>query len=150
MSPGPGVHTVDAEQVYGREVIRPITARVREALAKHFNITEPLYCDYAAAAQSLEGMAHERHADAVTLNGFPNHTPWRVVTAMLYLNDFGTDFTGGQLHFPHIGKVIDPVAGRLVGFRCDAVHTHEVPMIQSGVRRALAFWFTHDQSWERA
>jgi predicted 2-oxoglutarate/Fe(II)-dependent dioxygenase YbiX len=150
ITPAPGRHDTEATAVYGRDVIAPIVLDVQSALAQHFGLTEPIYCDYAAASQSTQGMSHQRHADAVTLTGEPNHTPWRVVTAMLYLNDYGADFTGGgELHFPNIDQTVIPRAGRLVGFRCDAIHTHEVPQIQTGSRRALAFWFTHDPSWDQ-
>ena len=66
---------------------------------------------------------------------------------MLYLNSYGTDFGGGVLHFTRLGQVVEPTAGLLVGFRCDGAHTHEVPAVQWGTRRALAFWFTTDPAW---
>jgi predicted 2-oxoglutarate/Fe(II)-dependent dioxygenase YbiX len=149
MTPTHGRHDAESTLVYGRDVMTPIVLNVRDALSEHFDLTETIYCDYAAASQSTPGMSHQRHADAVTLDGEPNHTSWRLVTAMLYLNDCGTDFTGGELHFPLLPQTVIPKAGRLVGFRCDAIHTHEVPQIQTGTRRALAFWFTYDASWNQ-
>jgi predicted 2-oxoglutarate/Fe(II)-dependent dioxygenase YbiX len=92
-------------------------------------------------------MGHVLHADAETLDGGENHTSWRLVTAMLYLNTCGVDFKGGQIVFPRIGQTVEPKAGLLVGFRCDGIHAHQVPEVTSGERRALAFWFTKDNRW---
>lgn len=144
MSPPPGRHDVNAAPLYGTEVAVSLGTRISEVLADFYSITDPLVCDYLAASQSLPGMGHVEHADAVTPAGDPNHTPWRLVTAMLYLNTHGADFTGGELVFPRLNQSVYPVAGRLVGFRCDAVHTHSVPAVESGTRRAVAAWFTTD------
>jgi hypothetical protein len=65
------------------------------------------------------------------------------------LNTRGVDFHGGEIRFPLMGRSVDPIAGRLVGFRCDTVHTHEAPPVAFGVRRALAFWCTFDQAHAR-
>lgn len=142
--PGDGRADVNAYDVYPASLMDAIVHRTSDALAGHFGITEPLFCDYAAASMMTPGMSHTQHADNETADGHPNHTAWRIVTAMLYLNDNPRDFEGGELVFPRIGQTVTPKPGLLVGFRCDGVHTHEVAPVILGVRRALAMWFTHD------
>ena len=143
-----GRHDCHARLVFDPGLVADLVRQVSEQLRAWFGIEEPLYCDYAAATRSTEGMSHVAHADAETLDGEPNHTHWRLVTAMLYLNTMGEDFTGGELEFPRLGQVVQPVAGRLVGFRCDGIHTHAVPAVTSGERRAMAFWYTRDPQWQ--
>lgn len=118
-----------------------LTERVRLALANHYPRLPPLASDYVAYTLLKVGASHPLHADAVKLDGSPNHTPQRVVTAMLYLGSEGKDFTGGSIRFPALGTTIRPVAGTLVGFRCDLSHRHEVPRVTRGERHAVAFWF---------
>lgn len=121
--------------------------RVSDDLRAFYGITEPLFADYVALTASSPGMSHVLHADAETLDGSPNHTRWRTVTAMIYLNTQGQDFAGGSIQFPRIDVEIAPKAGRMVGFRCDGIHAHEVPAVTSGVRRAVAMWFTPDPEY---
>lgn len=121
--------------------------QISDDLKDFYGIKEDLYADYVALTASEIGMSHVLHSDAETLDGEPNHTSWRWVTAMLYLNTQGEDFNGGSIVFPRIGIEIPPKAGRLVGFRCDGIHAHEVPPVASGIRRAVAIWFTPDEKY---
>lgn len=121
--------------------------RISDDLKEFYKIQEPLYADLVVLTASDPGMSHILHADSETLEGTPNHTSWRVVTAMLYLNTKGVDFEGGDIAFPRIDRVLAPKAGRMVGFRCDGIHAHEVPPVTSGIRRAVAVWFTHDENY---
>jgi predicted 2-oxoglutarate/Fe(II)-dependent dioxygenase YbiX len=121
--------------------------RASDDLKAFYGIEEPLYADYIALTASSVGMFHILHADAETLEGSPNHTAWRWVTAMIYLNTQGEDFEGGSIVFPRIDKEISPKAGQIVGFRCDGIHAHEVTPITSGVRRAIAVWFTPNERY---
>jgi predicted 2-oxoglutarate/Fe(II)-dependent dioxygenase YbiX len=145
--PAPGRHDVSALHVMGRTEMHSLADQVGAALAAHFEIPERLHCDYAAASKSGPGMGHVEHADSETLDGDPSHTPWRTVTAMIYLNTQDVDFGGGDLTFTRLGVTIAPKAGLLVGFRCDGIHTHKVPPVTWGERRALAFWYTTDPAW---
>lgn len=121
--------------------------RISDDLKEFYGIQEPIFADYVALTASEIGMSHVLHADAETLDGEPNHSSWRWVTAMLYLNTQNEDFEGGSIVFPRIGIEVSPKAGRLVGFRCDGIHAHEVPTVTSGLRRAIAIWFTPDESY---
>lgn len=142
VQPPAGRHDVSAEGLPPE-----VVWRISDLLRAQYGIDGPLFCDYAAATASRPGMGHVLHADAETLEGEPNHTAWRKVTAMLYLNSQGPDFAGGSLLFPRLGIEVRPRAGLLVGFRCDGIHAHRVPPVTRGVRRALAFWFTTNRSF---
>lgn len=129
------------------DVLNETVWKVSDDLKAFYEIAEPLYADYVALTASDPGQSHVLHADSETLDGEPNHTSWRVVTAMIYLNTKGKDFGGGSIVFPRIGAEIQPRAGRMVGFRCDGIHAHEVPGITFGIRRAVAMWFTSDERY---
>lgn len=144
----PARHDVSASQSLGHEFVRPIVWAVSDLLATFYEVEAPLFCDYAAATASKPGMGHELHADAVKQDGTENHTPHRLVTAMLYLNQQGRDFGGGSLEFPNLQRTIAPRTGLLVGFRCDLLHSHRVPPVEWGERRALAFWFTTSHTYK--
>jgi len=124
--------------------LRAILETVGRRLEDHFGLPR-LYPDYTAYTTVLEGGSHILHADAVKLDGTPNHTPDRVATVMLYLNDGTKDFAGGLLVFPKLHREIVPRAGRLVGFMCGLEHMHEVTKVEWGVRHSIAIWFTLDK-----
>jgi hypothetical protein len=62
-------------------------------------------------------------------------------SALLYLSDYGTDFTGGEIIFPKQNLTIYPTKGMLVFFRGDLEHPHEVNTIISGNRYAIVTFF---------
>jgi hypothetical protein len=122
------------------EAAARLSLDVAERLRAHFALP-PLYIDYCAYTRLRPGGSHPLHSDAVTLDGRPNHTRWRIASAMLYLSDGETDFAGGGLHFPWLGIKITPRVGLLVGFLTTLDYQHEVPPVTSGMRDALAIWF---------
>lgn len=125
--------------------IGQLSAMVRRELFAMYPITDPLKTDYVVFSRMYPGGFHKLHADATTLEGKDNHCPWRVATAMLYLGEWWTDFTGGELIFPVMGTRIKAKPGMLVGFLCGLDHQHEVPEVESGVRDSIAFWFRTDK-----
>ena len=68
----------------------------------------------------------------------PNHTPNRKFTAIAYLN---SDFTGGELIFPHRNLTIKPEPGLVVAFPCDHNFVHQVAKVLTGKRYSLPIWF---------
>jgi predicted 2-oxoglutarate/Fe(II)-dependent dioxygenase YbiX len=131
------------------EVLKSLVRPIREA-AKEYIISRidtghtVIYPEYSMLAKMCEGDKHELHADAVTLQGEPNHTYWRTHTAMIYLNSFKLDYTGGEIMFPQFGIKYGPLAGTLVAFSTDLAHRHLVNPIESGERYSLALWYTTD------
>lgn len=112
-------------------------------LADFYGLGE-LVADYTAYTRAYLGGAHTLHADAVNLDGSPNHTPWRVASAMLYLNDGDKDFAGGVIEFPKRDLAVVPKPGHLVAFTCGLDNQHLVTPVVTGVRDAIAFYFTQD------
>lgn len=117
---------------------------IGKRVAAHFGVKEEVFPDYTAYTRLLPGGSHVLHADAVKLDGTPNHCPWRVLTAMIYLSDHGADFEGGELNFPKLGVRIEPKPGLLVGFLDTVDYQHEVFTLTRGVRDAIAIWYTPD------
>lgn len=131
-----------------RTLAHSVRARATHALSEFYELA-PLYCDYVsihAIGPEREVDSHPLHADNENLDGTPNHTPWREVSALLYLSTQGSDFDGGSIVFPWVPLELGPQAGMLVGFRADRHHAHEVHPVTRGVRKCLAMWFTTDQS----
>jgi len=73
----------------------------------------------------------------------PNHTPQRVYTSLIYLNN---NFTGGELVFPDRDVVIMPTPGLFVGFPTNHKFVHAVRNVLSGKRYSLPVWFTMDSA----
>jgi hypothetical protein len=131
------------------EIAQRARTRTIDALREQYGIDRDVYLDYAALATIGPDHArdqHPLHADNQTLDGSPNHTPHRVVSALLYLNEQGVDFEGGTITFPNVDPPVEihPKPGTLVGFRADLAHAHVVDPVTSGHRKAIAWWFTFD------
>ena len=131
----------DKEDVVNR--LGELYLAVRSTLEEHFGVDMDLVnCSYQELS---DGGSNPLHSDSTKLDG----TPWRddgveeelEFSALIYLNDWGTDYTGGEIEFPLQNVVIKPKAGQLVLFRGDIDHIHEVKIVTSGVRKNLVFFF---------
>jgi len=82
---------------------------------------------------------------------------WRSHSALLYLNDGGgADYEGGEFIFKNeypwqkdqacYGEdlIITPQCGTMVSFTSGGENVHGVNRLKSGIRYALAIWFTKD------
>lgn len=81
---------------------------------------------------------HPLHADALQLDGTPNHTPQRKIAAMLYLN---SDFDGGEIEFPNHDLRIKPYRGLLLVFGTGLEDQHTVHRVESNKRYMLSTWW---------
>ena len=70
------------------------------------------------------------------------------VSALVYLTTHGEDFDGGvfAFHDAAADAVLRPMAGQLLTFSSGSENPHSVARVRSGVRLALACWFTRDAS----
>lgn len=92
-----------------------------------------------------EGASNPMHSDSTKLDG----SPWRddgieeelEFSALIYLNDYGIDFSGGEIEFPNQKVTIKPTCGQLVFFKGDVEHIHEVKPVLGGLRKNLVFFF---------
>ena len=92
------------------------------------------------------GGFHPLHADNCKLEGgrwTPNHTPKRVFSIILYLNE---DFDGGEIVFPSQQCRVKPTTGLLLGFPSGNDYVHEVSEVTYGLRYTMPIWFvrSHD------
>lgn len=67
----------------------------------------------------------------------------RHATAVVYLNDAGSEFSGGNLQFQDGNlKQVSPSSGSMVTFLADESNTHRVTEVEHGERLTLTLWFT--------
>ena len=67
-----------------------------------------------------------------------NHTPKRVYTTLIYLNE---DFSGGETTLPIKRLNVKPKKSRLFGFPCTRDYIHGVRPINNGVRIVFTAWY---------
>jgi hypothetical protein len=72
----------------------------------------------------------------------PNHTPNRVYTSLVYLND---DFIGGETTLPIKEIHVRPFPGKLFGFPCSRDYIHGVRPAKNGVRLAFTAWYVYSK-----
>ena len=154
--------TIQSEGVLesGQAVTRESTARVTEyvdigGIDDHVNSlisdiflleVQPFYSteiEWIECPEILryhEGGYYKPHSDAD--NWIAAERRWsrgmdRDYSLLLYLN---SDFTGGELDFPHFGFRIRPEVGMLVCFPSDHRYLHAAQPTLSGIRYALVGW----------
>jgi predicted 2-oxoglutarate/Fe(II)-dependent dioxygenase YbiX len=112
---------------------------------------DPLFLETVILAALGAGGHHSRHADNCRESEqgvwVANHTPYRDVTAIYYLND---EFDGGEIVIGAQQLVVKPRRGLLLAFPSDAAHVHEVLPVRSGVRYTMPIWFTKQQRFALA
>jgi hypothetical protein len=120
-----------------------IYRRVRNVLEEHFGTDMDMV--NATYQKLITGASNHLHSDSSQLDGSPwqkdgspEELEW---SALLYLNNYGEDFTGGSILFPKQNVEIFPRKGQLVFFRGDLDHIHEVLKVESGERRNLVFFY---------
>lgn len=137
-----GLRGTDRE--YLVEELNSLIRRTKETVEFSFNLELDLVnCSYQ---ELTEGADNPLHSDSTQLDG----SPWREdgveeeleFSALLYLNNHGEDYLGGEIEFPLENILIEPKAGQLVFFKGDLEHIHEVKTVISGARKNLVFFFS--------
>lgn len=96
-------------------------------------------CNYV---QMTTGAANSLHADNSHLDGTPYHDDEELeYSALLYLNNGGIDYDGGEIIFPLQNIKISPQAGTVIFFRGDTSHPHQVLRVKSGNRKNIVLFF---------
>jgi Rps23 Pro-64 3,4-dihydroxylase Tpa1-like proline 4-hydroxylase len=117
-------------------------ALARIEIEKQFDV---IINDYEAGVVKLaKGAFNGLHSDMYNLDGTPHEDPAktdREFSALVYLSEYGEDFTGGELDFPQHELRHQPKIGDLVFFRGDLEHTHKVRHVLSGERYAIVMFF---------
>jgi hypothetical protein len=131
---------------YGLSGVKPIDWVIEELQKRYVDpsFPGPLYLETAVITRLYEGQQTlGLHADAVGRGNVPNRTPFRAVSAILYL----TRCHGGELVFPHLAATVSPSESLFVAFPSDDwKYAHLVNPIKPGEPRdTLAMWFTRDR-----
>lgn len=123
--------------------LEEIYKNVKSEMERHFGLELDLVnCTYQ---ELVEGAENLLHSDSTKLDG----SPWRddgvpeelEYSALVYLNNWGEDFTGGEIEFPLQNVLIHPRQGQLLYFKGDVEHIHEVKRVESGIRKNLVFFY---------
>lgn len=120
--------------------------RIKKEIAEHVGVAVDL-CQSTYQVM-LEGAFNGLHADSMKLDGTPiqpDGTPDELeFSGLLYLNNYGEDFEGGEVEWPEFDLVYKPKAGDLVLFLGDVEHRHEVKRVLSGERKNIVFFWARE------
>lgn len=120
--------------------------RIKKEMVQHVGI--PIDLCQSSYQVMLEGAYNNLHADAVKLDGTPiqpDGTPDELeFSGLLYLNNYGEDFEGGEVEWPAFDMLYKPKAGDLVLFLGDVEHRHEVKKVLSGERKNIVFFWARE------
>ncbi|XP_058450202.1 2-oxoglutarate and iron-dependent oxygenase domain-containing protein 3-like [Malaya genurostris] len=144
----------EANQVFTTTHIntyKHVKDKVQQAISDNFRInkdslflTHPTFFSRLTneTAKTIHDEYWHPHIDKDTYSSFH-------YTTLLYLTDFGKDFSGGRFVFiDSAGKhnktnvYIEPKRGRVSGFTSGAENVHYVEQVSAGVRYAITISFT--------
>ena len=102
-------------------------------------------CKIGYHTQKWEIGAYAReHSDNTDIDGSSSPFERSRYAAFVYLNE---DFDGGTLRFPKQNLEINPKTGMIAAFAGGFKNTHEVTLIEKGVRYTLgSFWDDREES----
>ncbi|XP_058059391.1 reticulon-4-interacting protein 1 homolog, mitochondrial [Anopheles bellator] len=140
-------------------VYRHVKEKVQQAVADQFrlradalHLTHPTFFSRLtnATAKTIHDEYWHAHVDKDTYRSFH-------YTTLLYLTDYGKDFSGGRFVFiDNEGKhnrthvYIEPRRARVSGFTSGAENMHHVEQVTRGVRYAITISFTCDPEYAMA
>ncbi|XP_037093727.1 2-oxoglutarate and iron-dependent oxygenase domain-containing protein 3-like [Pollicipes pollicipes] len=127
-----------------------VKRRVAQLVTEHFgleggvlHLAKPTFFSRitAAPARTVHDQYWHSHVDKETYPSFH-------YTSLVYLNDYGSDFTGGRFIYndKDANRTIEPKAGRVSAFTAGWENPHQVEPVADGVRFALTVAFTCDAS----
>uniref|UniRef100_A0A8C7KAW8 2-oxoglutarate and iron dependent oxygenase domain containing 3 n=1 Tax=Oncorhynchus kisutch TaxID=8019 RepID=A0A8C7KAW8_ONCKI len=127
---------------------REVRGRIQAVIAETFDLdpsllylTKPTF--FSRINSTLAKTQHDEywhpHIDKVTYGSFD-------YTSLLYLSDYGTDFTGGRFIFmdSNGNRTVEPRAGRVSFFSSGSENLHRVEQVSWGTRYAITVSFTCD------
>jgi len=139
-----GLWTADELAAYVRvkdAVLRSVAERFGVGVAT-LHLAEPTFFSRITdrPAATLHDEYWHPHVDKETYETFH-------FTALVYLSDYGVDFTGGRFLFidrDGFNRTVEPRKGRVSMFTSGAENLHAVEKVASGTRYALTVAFTCD------
>ncbi|KAI8500077.1 2-oxoglutarate and iron-dependent oxygenase domain-containing protein 3 [Branchiostoma belcheri] len=128
---------------------RKVKNRIRSAIAAEFGIeqerlhlTHPTFFSRMTTkpAKTVHDEYWHPHIDKETYGSFD-------YTSLLYLSDYGSDFTGGRFVFvdKEANSTVEPRTGRVSFFTSGSENLHFVEKLASGTRFAITVSFSCDK-----
>jgi predicted 2-oxoglutarate/Fe(II)-dependent dioxygenase YbiX len=102
---------------------------------------ETFYLKELGLVQFILNRMHTGAENSIHVDNATGMYPELEYSAMIYLNDCGVDFKGGELNFPKQGKEIKTTKGMLVFFKGDDDVPHGVNKVTSGHRDNFISFF---------
>ncbi|XP_061912254.1 urotensin-2 receptor 2 isoform X4 [Entelurus aequoreus] len=129
-------------------IYRNVRERIQTVIAETFGLdqtlmylTKPTFFSRinSTTAKTQHDEYWHPHIDKVTYGSFD-------YTSLLYLSDYGSDFTGGRFVFMDQdgNKTVEPRAGRVSFFSSGSENLHRVETVSWGTRYAITVSFTCD------
>lgn len=133
------------------EVYSKVKNKVHDAISKEFNVeksklylTKPTFFSRMKAkpAKTIHDEYWHKHVDKKTYGSF-------YYTSLVYLTDFGKNFTGGRFIFADKdgNHTVEPRTGRLSFFTSGSENVHYVEKVTKGTRFAITISFTCDKKF---
>lgn len=133
------------------DVYRTVKNKVHEAISKEFKVekrmlylTKPTFFSRikAKAAKTVHDEYWHKHVDKKTYGSF-------YYTSLVYLTDFGKNFTGGRFIFvdKSSNHTVEPRTGRLSFFTSGSENLHFVEKVTKGTRFAITISFTCEKKF---
>ncbi|XP_022599172.1 2-oxoglutarate and iron-dependent oxygenase domain-containing protein 3 [Seriola dumerili] len=130
------------------QLYRDVRERIQTVIAETFDLdqtlmylTKPTFFSRinSTAAKTQHDEYWHPHIDKVTYGSFD-------YTCLLYLSDYGSDFTGGRFVFmdQNGNQTVEPRAGRVSFFSSGSENLHRVEKVTWGTRYAITVSFTCD------
>lgn len=130
------------------QLYRDVRRRIQAVIAETFGLdptmmylTKPTFFSRinSTAAKTQHDEYWHPHIDKVTYGSFD-------YTSLLYLSDYGSDFTGGRFIFMDQtgNRTVEPRAGRVSFFSSGSENLHRVEKVTWGTRYAITVSFTCD------
>ncbi|XP_023129159.1 urotensin-2 receptor 2 isoform X1 [Amphiprion ocellaris] len=130
------------------QLYRNVRGRIQAVIAETFGLnpalmylTKPTFFSRinSTAAKTQHDEYWHPHIDKVTYGSFD-------YTSLLYLSDYGSDFTGGRFVFmdQNGNRTVEPRAGRVSFFSSGSENLHRVEKVTWGTRYAITVSFTCD------
>uniref|UniRef100_A0A3Q3VX23 Fe2OG dioxygenase domain-containing protein n=1 Tax=Mola mola TaxID=94237 RepID=A0A3Q3VX23_MOLML len=130
------------------QLYRDVRGRIQTVIAETFGLdptlmylTKPTF--FSRINSTVAKTQHDEywhpHIDKVTYGSFD-------YTSLLYLSDYGSDFTGGRFVFmdQNSNRTVEPRAGRVSFFSSGSENLHRVEKVTWGSRYAITVSFTCD------
>ncbi|XP_039892597.1 urotensin-2 receptor 2 isoform X1 [Simochromis diagramma] len=130
------------------QLYRDVRGRIQEVIAQTFGLdpalmylTKPTFFSRinSTTAKTQHDEYWHPHIDKVTYGSFD-------YTSLLYLSDYGSDFTGGRFVFmdQNGNRTVEPRTGRVSFFSSGSENLHRVEKVMWGTRYAITVSFTCD------